>query len=186
MNNYELPTSLNIGGVDFSIRTDYRAILDILIAWNDNELDDWEKTIVMLEILFMDHEEIPPEYMREAAEKAVEFIDCGQADDGKNSPKLVDWEQDAGLIIPAVNKVAHTEVRSVQYMHWWTFFAYFMEIGESLFSSVVSYRNNRAKHKKIESWEKEFYRDNKRLIDFKSDQYERSDEEKAALSELWG
>lgn len=184
MNAYELPTSLNIGGVDFNIRTDYRAILDILIAMNDNELEDYEKTIVMLKILFPDYEEIPEYCMQEAVEKAAEFIDCGQRDDGKNNPKLVDWEQDAGLIIPAVNKVSHTEVRSIPYMHWWTFFAYFMEIGESLFSNVVTYRNNRAKHKKIEPWEKEFYRDNKKLIDFKSE--ERSDEEKAALEELWG
>ena len=78
------------------------------------------------------------------------------------------------------------EIRSITYMHWWTFFAYFMEIGESLFSNIVSYRNNRAKHKKIEAWEREFYKDNKKLIDFKTDICERSDDEKAALAELWG
>ena len=37
MTAYELPTSLNISGVDFSIRTDFRAIIDILIAMNDPE-----------------------------------------------------------------------------------------------------------------------------------------------------
>lgn len=186
MSAYELPTSLNIGGVDFNIRTDYRAILDILIAMNDSQLEDWEKTMVMIQILYEDYESIQPEYFQEAAEKAVEFIDCGQQDDGKKNPKLVDWEQDARLIIPAVNKVAHMEIRSITYMHWWTFFAYFMEIGESLFSNIVSYRNNRAKHKKIEAWEREFYKDNKKLIDFKTDICERSDDEKAALAELWG
>lgn len=186
MNAYELPTSLNIGGVDFNIRTDYRAILDILIAMNDKELEDWEKTLVMLEILFEDCESLPQDNLEEVVKKAIEFIDCGQVDDGKNSPKLVDWEQDAGLIIPAVNKVAHVEIRSIPYMHWWTFFAYFMEIGESLFSNVVTYRSNRAKHKKIEQWEKDFYKDNKNLIDFKSERIERSEEEKNALAELWG
>ena len=34
MTAYELPTSLNISGVDFSIRTDFRVIIDILIAMN--------------------------------------------------------------------------------------------------------------------------------------------------------
>ena len=40
MTAYELPTSLNISGVDFSIRTDFRVIIDILIAMNDPELDE--------------------------------------------------------------------------------------------------------------------------------------------------
>ena len=186
MNAYELPTSLNIGGVDFNIRTDFRAILDIMIAMNDEELEDWAKTVVMLEILFENFQDIPEENMQEAAEKAIEFIDCGQQDDGKQSPKLIDWEQDARLIIPAINKVAHTEIRSLPYMHWWTFFSYFMEIGESLFSNVVTYRSNRAKHKKIEQWERDFYKENKDLIDFESAKIERSQEEKDALAELWG
>ena len=43
MTAYELPTSLNISGVDFYIRTDFRAIIDILIAQNDPELDKQAK-----------------------------------------------------------------------------------------------------------------------------------------------
>ena len=77
MTGYELPTSLSIGGVDFSIRTDFRAILDILIACNDPELDDYEKTEVMLDILYEEAGSIPPELLEEACAKACEFIDCG-------------------------------------------------------------------------------------------------------------
>ena len=54
MTAYELPTSLNISGVDFSIRTDFRAIIDILIAMNDPKLDEQAKAVVMLQILFED------------------------------------------------------------------------------------------------------------------------------------
>lgn len=54
MTAYELPTSLNISGVDFSIRTDFRVIIDILIAMNDPELDEQAKAVVMLQILFED------------------------------------------------------------------------------------------------------------------------------------
>lgn len=167
MTGYELPTSLNIGGVDFNIRTDFRAILDILIACNDPELDGYARNEVMIKILYEDWEKIPIELLEEASKKACEFIDCGQKED-KHLPRLIDWEQDARLIVPAVNKVAHTEVRSLPYLHWWTFFSFFMEIGESLFSNVVTYRQNRAKHKKQEKWEKDFYKENKELIEFKT------------------
>ena len=81
MTAYELPTSLNISGVDFSIRTDFRAIIDILIAWNDPELNDQAKAIVMLQILYDDWQSIPVECFQEACQKACEFIDCGQTDD---------------------------------------------------------------------------------------------------------
>ena len=181
MTGYELPTSLNIGGVDFNIRTDFRAVLDILIACNDPELDEYAKSEVMIKILFVDWENIPADLLEEACVQACNFIDCGQKDE-KKRPKLIDWEQDAKIIIPAVNKVAHTEVRSVPYMHWWTFFSYFMEIGDSLFSSVISYRSNRAKKKKTEKWEKEFYKENKALIDFRNELSEEEKEKKDNLA----
>lgn len=170
MNAYELPTSLTIGGVGFSIRSDYRAVLDILRAWNEPDLDDESKTIVMLQILFPDWADIPAERLQEACEKACEFIDCGQApEDNRTSPRLMDWDQDAGIIIPAVNRVACTEVRALPYLHWWTFFGYFMEIGgECMFSSVLDIRRKKAKGKKLEKHEQDFYKSNKSMIDLKS------------------
>lgn len=48
MRAYELPTSLNINGVAYTIRTDFRAIIDILIAMNDPDLDQQAKTFIML------------------------------------------------------------------------------------------------------------------------------------------
>ena len=185
MNAYSLPTSLNVGGVDFNIRTDFRDILQILLACNDPEVPEEAKSVIMIMILYEDYHSIPPECIEEAAKKACDFIDCGQSDDGKHHPKLIDWKQDAPIIIPAINKVSNKEVRAVPYMHWWTFFSYFMEIGESLLGTVITYRSNRAKGKKKEKWEIEFYKENKKLIDFQT-YGERSDEEKKELRALFG
>ena len=49
---WNLPHSLNVGGVDYEIREDFRAILDILTAFNDDELTDEGKTKIMMEILY--------------------------------------------------------------------------------------------------------------------------------------
>lgn len=184
MNAYGIPTSLTVGGVGYAIRTDYRAVIDILIAQADPELDQGSRTLVMLQILYEDWKNIPPEHLQEAIDKAVDFIDCGQKESGKKSPRLMDWEQDAFLIIPAVNKAAHTEIRALPYMHWWTFFSYFMETGESLFSSVVHIRQKRAKNKKLEKWEEEYYRENKDLIDLHAKLTEEEQKEKEEI-EKW-
>lgn len=167
MSAYDLPKTLNIGGEDYPIRSDFRAVLDVLMACSDPDLDDDTKMWVMLTILYPDLETMPKDQLNEMVEKAGAFINCGQSDDGKPKPRLVDWEQDASIIIPAVNSVAHTEVRAMPYLHWWSFWGYFMEIGESLFSSVLSIRQKKAKHKKLEKWEQEYYKENRAIIDMK-------------------
>ena len=103
----------------------------------------------------------------------------------------MDWDQDADIIIPAINRVAGTgDVRAMPYLHWWTFLGYYMEIGESLFSNIVQIRQKKAKRKKLEKWEQEFYRENKKLIDIKAKLSEEEEEirraEEEALKELWG
>ena len=181
MTGYDLPSSLHIGNREYRIRTDFRDILNILIAMNDPDLDMQCKAAVLLKILFPEWSQIPPEHLEEAYRKACDFIDCGQKDDGKSHPGTVDWKQDAGIIIPAVNAIAHMEVRSLPHLHWWTFIGYFMEIRESLFSSVLNIRQKRAKHQKLEKWEQDFYRENRDIIDLKKKDSEESLQEKEHL-----
>ena len=188
---WEFPTSLNIGGVDYEIRTDYRAVLDLLTALNDEELTDadpqieaYMKSRVILEIMFPQCDDIPEEYTQEALDKVIEFIDMGITEDSKK-PKTMDWEQDAPILIPAINKVLNTEIRAQKHIHWWTFMGAYMEIGESLFSNIVHIRQKKAKGKKLEKWEQDFYKENKSLIDFKQ-KNQRSEEEKDLLRDYFG
>jgi len=186
-NAWDFPTSLTVNGKEYEIRTDYRAILDVLTALSDPDLEDsdqnvnaWIKTKIILEIMYPDYETIPPEDYNEAVRLASEFIDMGIKDEIKK-PRTMDWEQDAPLIVPAINKVLGKEVRAEKYLHWWTFLGAYMEIGEGVFSQVLSLRAKRAKKKKLEKWEEEFYRENKHLIDLKP---KLSEEEKAEKERL--
>lgn len=172
MSVYDLPTSLTIGGVGYSIRYNWRAVLDVLSACADPALDDQGKVECLIKIFFPDYETIPEELISEACKKACEFIDCGQKDDGKPKPKMIDWEQDAPIIIPEINKVAGKEVRLDPNIHWWTFLGWFMGIGDGLLASVLHVRQKKAKGKKLESWEKEFYEANKAIVDFKTEDTE--------------
>lgn len=188
---WEFPTSLNIGGVDYEIRTDYRAVLDLFAALSDPELTDNDPQItaymqsrIIMEIMFPDCDNIPMEHWQEALNKVSEFIDMGISDDCKK-PKTMDWEQDAPILIPAINKVLNCEIRAQKYIHWWTFLGAYMEIGESLFSNVIHIRQKKAKGKKLEKWELDFYKENQSLIDFKQ-KSQRSEEEKDALRAYFG
>lgn len=185
MDIWELPTSLNVGGVDYKIRTDFRAILDILKTFDDPNFEEDEKWIVCLKILYEDAELIPWEYQEEALRKAVEFIDAGTSTEGnKQKPHTMDWEQDAQLIIPAVNKVLNKEIRAEKYLHWWTFLGAYMEIGECLFSEVVNIRVKKSKGKKLEKHEEQFYRENRELIDLKTKLSDEEQEKKDRLNAM--
>lgn len=195
MNAYSLPHSIEVGGINYKIRTDYHVIIDILTAMNDPEIFEpgmteeekqQERVMTILQILYIDFDRMPQKDWKEAVEKACDFIDCGIKGDEKTKPKVMDWEQDAPIILPAINKVAHEDVRKNEHMHWWTFFGYYMEIGESTFSTVVNIREKKRKGQKLEKWELEFYKNNKSIVDIKSKQSERSEEEKDAIRKLLG
>ena len=97
-----------------------------------------------------------------------DFIRCGEPESRVRPPKVIDWEQDANLIIADVNKVAGCEVRSLPFCHWWTFIAWFNAIGDGQLATVVSIREKRRKGKKLTDWERDFYHSNRDKVDFKT------------------
>lgn len=184
---WDLPKSLEICGRDIEINTDFRQILNILVAFTDPELTPEERWIVTLNLFYK--EPLAEDELQEGAEKMTAFIDAG-VQGSKDAPTLMDWEQDAPIIIPAVNRSLGYECRTLPYLHWWTFLGGYMEIGECLFSNVVSIRSKKAKGEKLEKYEKEFERHNKKLIEIKrkltDDEKEQDDENKAELKALLG
>lgn len=164
-----LPKELNVNGKEYEIRSDYRDCLLILQAFGDPELSEIEKRLVMISCLYVnDQEVLKPENIQEAAKKAVWFLNCGDSIGQSHSKKPVyDFEQDEQILFSAINKVAGKEIRNEEYMHYWTFVGLFNEIGEGVFSTVVSIRDKKNKGKKLEKWENEFYRNNKEMIDLK-------------------
>ena len=88
---YDLPKRLEVGGNEYDIRSDYRAVLDICTALSDPELSAHEKVLVTLQIFYPDFESMDPEDYKEALEKCYWFVDCGDEYDTKQSaPKLMD------------------------------------------------------------------------------------------------
>ena len=164
MNLWSLPTTATIGGTEYSLNTDYRDILQIFEYLNDLDSPEWLRWQIAIALFF--EGEIPEEHQSEAMQYLADFISCGEQEE-KPGPKLLDWEQDAPVIAADINKAAGMEIRTVEYLHWWTFMAFFRALGEGQLLTVVSIREKLRTGKQLEKWEKEFYHKNKKQVDLK-------------------
>lgn len=164
MNAYDMPTSLVIGGVERPIRFGWRVAIDIFTMFNDPEFDNEMRTVGLVKLLYPKWQEIPEKDIPEAIEKACEFLDCGNKPSKQRRPRLVDWEKDAALIVPAINSVAGIDIRRDPGIHWWTVFGWYMSVENSLLSSVLRIRKKRAEGKPLDKQEKEWYRANAHLV----------------------
>lgn len=165
---YELPTSLMVCASEYEIRSDYRAALDICAALSDSELSDEDKAFVVLDIFYPAFKEMPQEHYEQAIEKCFWFINCGDEEQNRRAPKLMDWEQDFKYIVAPINRVVGQEVRAVPYLHWWSFVSAYYEIGDCLFAQIVRIREKKARGKHLDKEEQKFYRENRQMVDFKT------------------
>lgn len=166
--NFGLPMSVELSGKEYPIRTDYRDILNLCVALSDPELSQEDKAIVSLVAFYPTIDEMPETDYEEAIEECFRFINAGQEEEQKQSPKLVDWEQDFQYIVSPINRVIGKEIRSVEYLHWWTFLSAYYEIGDCLFAQIVRIRDAQARGKKLSKEDREWARKNANLVRFKN------------------
>ena len=167
---YRLPTSITTSsGRTFELtdKGDYRVVLECFKALNDEDLGEDEKVLAALLIFyneFNDFEDViytDKTDLKELAEAMFKFFKCNQQEIGCNTnKKLLDWEGDEHIIVAAINNVAHTEIRALDYLHWFTFMGYYLSIGDSVLSTVVGIRNKILEGKKLEDYENKFRTDN--------------------------
>lgn len=193
-----LPETLTVDGIEYSIRIDYRNILQIFEAFQDPELTQEEKWIVTIYIMFEDFscaddvlQAAQDGFNLEEAIKQISwFISAGQPEKQVLEKPTYNWKQDEQMIFSAVNKVAGRETRELEYLHWWTFLGYFNEVGEGNFSFIVGIRHKLNNGKKLEKHEKEFLAHNKELVKLDKpktrEEQEQEDAYNALLDEVLG
>lgn len=190
---YSIPTSIEVGGKSFRIRCDgdFRMLLDCFKVLDDIELDKTERIIATLLIFYADFNSINDimscsDILRELVEKMFWFFNCGSEDSPgtKTNYKLIDWEGDAQLVSSAVNKVAGTEIRALEYLHWWTFMGYYSAIGESTLSTIVGIRHKIVEGKPLEKYERKFRQDNPQYFNWDHKTIEEHEAEDIVLK-MW-
>ena len=161
---YRLPTTLNVNGKDWKIRTDFRDVMTVIYALNDPNLENKEKAYIVLYIIYEDFDDMKDSDYKAAFDAACAFINHGSKSGNAPKARMVDFEQDEHILIPAINRIAGQDVRGMDYLHWWTFLGYFMEIGDCTYSHVLNIRQKRSKGKALDKWETEFFASNKDMI----------------------
>ena len=171
-----LPINAEIGGKVYPINSDFRDVLEVVEWLNKPDDDEMTRLYVALSLFYEQFESMPQSCYDEAVKWMMDFIALGEEDDVKRRPKLFDWEQDRNVIVSEINKVAGQEVRSLDFLHWWTFVGYFNCIGEGQFSMIVSVRDKIQRGKTLERYEREFYNRNRIRVDFKRKYTQEEDE----------
>lgn len=180
---YRLPEKVCIGGRAYGLHTDFRVILQIFRCLEETELPEILRWRVALGLFY--DSPVPRQHWQEAMDYLADFLHCGQPSD-KPGPKLLDWQQDADCIIAGVNAAAGCEVRALPQVHWWTFLSWFHAMPPGQLSTVVSIRDKLRRGKKLEDWEREFYRENKKKVDLSRPETQKDREEKDRLNQLLG
>ncbi len=166
---WNLPISVEIGEKEYAIRNkcDYRVVLDIISVLNNNETEMYDRIRCCLFIFYENLTGCTD--FETAVKEMMKIINLGEetTEEEQHKPQLMDWKHDFTQIAPPVSRVLGYSVRDAnRYTHWWDFIGAYMEIGsECAFSNIVSIRDKKLKGKKLEKWEQEFYRENRKLID---------------------
>ncbi len=193
----ELPKTLTVGEVEYTIRTNYRNILRLFDALSDPELYPEEKQIVSVYMIFRDFScaddvEAAVEAgfdIVEAVKQIAWFIAAGRPEKKDDFPTY-SWKQDEQMIFSSINKVAGTETREQPYLHWWTFIGYFNEIEEGTLTFIMGIRNKRNKGKRLEKHEEEFLSKHKELVEIRpilsKEEQEQEDAFQALVDEVLG
>ena len=173
MSAWELPTTVEVAGQKFAIRSDFRAVLDALAALADPELTQQEQYMACLQILYPRWRDLPD--LNDALQAAFIFINNGKDEESRSPlPRLVDWGQDAPIIAPAVDKVLGGV--SGCFLRYWRWAV----------CAGVNIRSKQAKGKKLEKSELEFARENARLIKIRDPESAEDRAEKERLLEMLG
>lgn len=160
-----LPTAVEIDGKEYKLNADFRTGIKIMTAFEDNELTDFEKQSVMLELLY---KEIPPN-IKKAQEMAVKFLNCGEvskadSDSEQDSGRLYSFTQDAKYILSAVKQTFGVDLETSD-MHWWKFSYMFLDLDENCFFCKLIYLRKQKTRGKLTKEEKEWYYSIREIVD---------------------
>ena len=173
---WSLPITVEIDGTEHEIRNkcDYRVVLDVISALNDEELE-MENRVICALFQFYGNDELNTvekvlrslKNIQSATNAMLKIINLGEeVKEEEHKPPLMDWEHDFAQLAPPISRTLGYSVRDERhYTHWYDFIGAYMEIGECTFANIVSIRNKRQKGKKLETWEQEFYRENRKIIE---------------------
>ena len=171
---FNLSDTVPVSGAEYSVRTDFRVILEIFVMLDDPDLSDADKTEALLRMFYSERPSDPDT----ALQAFTDFVDPRHGSQSKKSSgRLIDWQQDFDLMVAPINHILGFECRAAEYLHWRTFLSAYLEIPpESVFARVLRIREKLRTGKKLEKNERSWYNKNRDLVHMKP-KFSRAEEE---------
>jgi len=140
-----LPTAIEINDVEYDVDANYQTGIKIIMAFEDNELTQYEKCMILVELLYKE----VPHNMNEAVKQGIKFLNCGDISQGSaegDGIRKYSFTQDDKYIYRAVDGVLQGRLSKGEFVHWWEFVLAFIELPEECFMSRLIYlRTQKAK-----------------------------------------
>lgn len=119
-----LPDSIQAGGSDFKILTDFRDWLKFGDLMKDEALEDIEKLDFMRNWLV----EIPEEMTAELFTGLRDFCAARELEPDRDEPEehprkapTFDWKLDAACVLADFRRFYQIDLLKIPYLHWWEF-----------------------------------------------------------------
>lgn len=163
----ELPETVEIGGNECPINTDFRYSVLFEMMMQDEDVPKKEKTIKALELYYPI---LPPmKHVDEAVDKLLWFYRAGkkekktgrdaETDDFEDRiQRVYSFEHDNAYIYSAFLSQYGIDLQDIPYLHWWKFKALFIALDDDCkISKIMEYRSVTITNDMTKR-QKEFYR----------------------------
>lgn len=179
----KFPTKIKVNNKILNINSDFRNCIKIIEAFEDEELMDEEKILILIKRLYLD--EIDSIDLEEAYKKGIKFLDLGEeTKDEHTTKRIYAFGKDSNYIYTGIRQAHNIDLNSIEYLHWWNFVYLFLDIGqECMFNQIIYYRK-RKNEGKLTKEEKKIYLSMRKLLDL--DYIEENDENDDFMKKLGG
>lgn len=186
------PKSLNIGGAEYPINSDFRTVLRYNEQLKRVSEEDLEGIVRCMQMIFC---KALPENLIEAIQSLNWFIRCGRKEKkrrpsnkllGINSNQPFDFETDGEMIYSAFkrNDVYGIDLHEIPYLHWWEFIALLDDLPDSVkLSRVMEYRTIDTSNKNLSKETRDVYMALQRYYKIQVEKDQRNEELIKALKE---
>lgn len=173
----KFPTKINVNNKVLRINSDFRNCIKIIEAFEDDDLFDEEKYLILIRRLYID--EVKEEDLEQAIIKGIKFLDLGEENENneENVKRLYSFSKDDSYIYTGIRQSHNIDLNSIEYLHWWNFVYLFLDIGQDcMFNQLVYYRK-RKNEGKLTKDEKKVYISMRKILDLDYEEENEEDDE---------
>lgn len=179
----KFPTKIKVNDKILNINSDFRNCIKIIEAFEDDELLDEEKCLILIKRLYVDN--VNQNDLEEAYIKGIKFLDLGEENKNQEvSKRIYAFGKDSNYIYTGIRQSHNIDLNSIEYLHWWNFVYLFMDIGQDCMFNQLIYYRKRKNEGKLTKEERKLYLSMRKILDL--DYVEENEEDDEFMKKLGG